>query len=109
MDEIVAPRPCPKVVQVWAYLNPKAPLTSDEEFSRLIALFESAQCANVAKFIEGIQIEEKERRVAMSYNFTLLPPNIDLSNEPSLEDVMAAMRQRDLLVGTRHGEKSATA
>jgi hypothetical protein len=107
MHETIAPKPCPQVVQIWGYSNPKALLTSDEEFIRLIKRFENVQCTSIAKFIEGIQIEEKEHKVAMSYNFTLLPPNVDLSKNPSLEDVMAAMRQRDLLVGTRRGDKSA--
>lgn len=97
----------PRVMAIFGYTNPRAPRVSEQEYTRLITFFESVTALNIAKFIEAVQFDEKERNVTMSYNLVLCPRTVDTSKEPTFEEAMQMFQQRDLLIGTRRGVEGA--
>lgn len=98
----------PQVMMVFGYPTPKAPLTSDEEFARIKALYEQAACPNMAAFIEMVRFSEKEHCVSMSFNLSMrrrLTPGE--APEPTSENAMLLFSCPDILVGTRYGVEGA--
>lgn len=98
----------PQVMMVFGYPTPKAPLTSDDEFTRLKALYEQAGCTNMAAFVDMVRFQEKEHGVSMSFNLSMrrrLTPGE--APEPTAENAMLLFSCPDILVGTRRGVEGA--
>jgi hypothetical protein len=102
-----APTTHPRVVAIFVYRNPRAAKTPEAEYDRLISFFTEANAQHIVTFVKIVQFDEQQSGTVTSYNFSLVPRDIDMSREPTIEDLMRMFRQRDLLVGTRGGTEGA--
>ncbi len=98
----------PEVMAVFGYQNTRAPKVPAEEFDRLKALYEQANCPNMVAMIELLRLKEQEAGVTMSFNLSLRRRMVPgEAPEATSENAWLFFSCPDILVGTRRGVEGA--
>lgn len=97
----------PEVMQVFGYPNVNVPRASNGAFEQLANYFADAQYANLAKFVQRLQIVEQDMEVTMSFNLSLRGRSVPGTEHPTAENVARFLMVPDILMGTRWGMRGA--
>lgn len=95
-------RAWPQVAAVFVYLKDDTPPTPEEQVRVCSETLKSAGLPFTAAFVDLIGFEEKRRNIAMlGYSLSLRPRFLANVKNPTPEQMMQAMAQPDLLIGSR--------
>ncbi len=107
IEETLAEKSWPRVNAIFLYFNQQGSPTPDKEVEELENRFHALACPHLAAFAGLVSFEEKHRGYGVQMvSIQLVPRDVDTAKEPTFEQMMRALAQKDIQVGSRHDTKN---